>query len=75
MSTFEAIRSVTGWVRPIGNHGCKAAQIIPVIHASVPSALCELCMRGVLMSVLLYLHADFCLLGVAGPVDSALSRR
>ena len=29
-STFEGIRGeVTGWVRPGGNHGCKAAEVVP----------------------------------------------
>jgi hypothetical protein len=33
-STFEAIRGVTGWVRPSGNHGCKPCTIVPVtFHA------------------------------------------
>ncbi len=30
MSTFEAFREVTGWVRPTHDHGCKPCQIVPV---------------------------------------------
>jgi hypothetical protein len=28
-STFDAVRAVTGYVRPRGNHGCQPAQIVP----------------------------------------------
>lgn len=28
-TTFETFRQVTGWKRPIGNHGCKPVEVIP----------------------------------------------
>jgi hypothetical protein len=27
MSTFEAVREVTGWVRPKGGHGCTPTEV------------------------------------------------
>lgn len=32
ISTFEAVREATGWVRPVGDHGCPPAQVAPGVY-------------------------------------------